>query len=197
MLENEDNFIRSAANGDPEAFGSLYDEYYPRIYRFVLLKVRSREDAEDLAHQIFLNAWQHISSYRPQGFPFSSWLYRIARNAVIDYYRTSKQEASIEEADPELFAAGERIQADANTALELGRVQNAISRLSPLHQDVIIMRFVEELTIRETAATLKKSEGAVKLLQHRAMKELQNALAEMETGPAASDAPIGNESTAL
>jgi RNA polymerase sigma-70 factor (ECF subfamily) len=178
MLENEENLIRSAKGGDPEAFGKLYDEHHPRIYRFVLLKVSSREDAEDLTHQIFLNAWEHISGYRHQGFPFSSWLYRIARNAVIDHYRTRKEEVSVDDVDPEMFALSEDIQAGANRAMEFARVRRAIVKLSSLHQDVIIMRFVEELAIREVAAALKKSEGAVKLLQHRAITELQRILAE-------------------
>lgn len=178
MLENEENLIRSAKNGDPEAFGKLYDEHQPRIYRFVLLKVSLREDAEDLTHQIFLSAWEHIGGYRQRGFPFTSWLYRIARNAVIDHYRTRKEEVSVEDMDPEIFALGEDIQADANQAMEFAKVRRAIAKLSPLYQDVIIMRFVEELAIREVAAALKKSEGAVKLLQHRAIAELQRILAE-------------------
>src|ERR1044072_2522000 len=157
MLENEEKTVRKAASGDPEAFGSLYDEYHPRIYRFVFLKVGVRQDAEDLTHQIFMNAWEHVRGYREQGFPFSSWLYRIARNAVIDHYRTRQEEVSVEEADPELFALSENIQADANQAIELAKVRKAITRLKPEHQDVIIMRFVEELAIKEVAASLRKS----------------------------------------
>jgi RNA polymerase sigma-70 factor (ECF subfamily) len=180
MQENEENLIRRAAAGDSEAFGALYDEYLPQIFRFVYLKVSSKEDAEDLTHQIFMNAWEHMSGYRHQGFPFSSWLYRIARNAVIDHYRTRKDKVSLEDADPEIFALGESIQADAHQSLELEKVRRAISKLSTLHQDVIIMRFVEELAIREVAAALKKSEGAIKLLQHRAITELQRILSETE-----------------
>lgn len=181
MLENEENFIRRAAAGDSEAFGLLYDQYHPQIYRFVFLKVSSKEDAEDLTHQIFMNAWEHVDGYRHQGFPFSSWLYRIARNAVIDHYRTRKEKVSLEDADPEMFALGENIQDDVGHVLEFERVREAITKLSSLHQDVIIMRFVEELAIREVAAALKKSEGAIKLLQHRAILELQRILSETET----------------
>jgi RNA polymerase sigma-70 factor (ECF subfamily) len=170
-----------AAAGDPEAFGILYDEYHPQIYRFVFLKVSLKEDAEDLTHQVFVNALEHMPGYRHKGFPFSSWLYRIARNAVIDHYRTRRDKVSLEDADPEVFALGESIQADANRALEIDKVRRAIKQLSHLHQDVIIMRFVEELAIQEVAAALKKSEGAIKLLQHRAIAELQRILSETET----------------
>lgn len=169
-----------AAAGDSEAFGALYDQYHPQIYRFVFLKVSSKEDAEDLTHQVFMNALEHMSGYRHHGFPFSSWLYRIARNAVIDHYRTRKDKVSLEDADPELFALGENIQSDTNRMLEIENVRAAIAKLSALHQDVIIMRFVEELAIREVAAALKKSEGAIKLLQHRAISELQRILSEPE-----------------
>ena len=180
MVENEDNLVLKAAAGDPEAFGALYDEYHPRIYRFVYLKVGSREDAEDLAHQVFLNAWEHVPNYRRRGLPFSSWLYRIARNAVIDHYRTRKDEVSVEESDPDAFVSSERVQMDAHLSLEIEKVQHAIAELAPMHQDVIIMRFVEELAIKEVAAALKKSEGAVKLLQHRAMRELKQILGERQ-----------------
>ena len=122
MLENEQNLIRRAAAGDSEAFGVLYDQYHPQIYRFVFLKVSLKEDAEDLTHQVFMNALEHMSGYRHQGFPFSSWLYRIARNAVIDHYRTRKDKVRLEDADPELFALSKNIQADANQALELEKV---------------------------------------------------------------------------
>lgn len=180
MLEKEEKLIHRAAAGDSEAFGLLYDEYHSQIYRFVFLKVSSKEDAEDLTHQIFMNAWEHMPGYRQQGFPFSSWLYRIARNAVIDHYRTRKDKIRLEDADPEMFALGESIQADTHQILELEKVRQAIAKLSPLHQDVIIMRFVEELAIREVASALKKSEGAIKLLQHRAISELQRILYEPE-----------------
>jgi RNA polymerase sigma-70 factor (ECF subfamily) len=182
MLENEQNLIAKAATGDSEAFGVLYDEYHPQIYRFVFLKVSSKEDAEDLTHQVFMNALEHMPGYRHQGFPFSSWLYRIARNAVIDHYRTRKEKVSLEDADPEVFAVSEDIQVDTNRVLEFEKVRKAIAKLSDLHQDVIIMRFVEELAIREVAVALKKSEGAVKLLQHRAIAELQRIIYELE-GP--------------
>ena len=180
MQENEENLIRRAATGDSEAFGVLYDAYHPQIYRFIFLKVSSKEDAEDLAHQVFMNALEHMPGYRHKGFPFSSWLYRIARNAVIDHYRTKKDRVSLEDTDPEDFARGESIQADAHRALEIEKVRRAIKKLSPLHQDVIIMRFVEELAIREVAVALKKSEGAIKLLQHRAITELQRIISENE-----------------
>lgn len=176
MLDGEDTLVKSAVAGEASAFGSLYDHYQPRIYRFVLIKVSRREEAEDLTHQVFLSAWQNIHNYRNIGFPFSSWLYRIARNQIIDYYRTRKQATSIEQIDPEHFAHLPELHTAVDTHIEMTRVRQALSTLKDEHQDVIIMRFVEDLPIKEVAAALGKTEGAIKLIQHRALKQLKIVL---------------------
>ena len=87
MLDGEQSYVNSAIRGDSSAFGVLYDHYQPMIYRFVAVKVGRREEAEDITHQVFLSAWQNIKRYEHRGHPFSSWLYRIARNQVVDHYR--------------------------------------------------------------------------------------------------------------
>lgn len=96
-MEEERKLVLKAREGNEEAFGQLYDKYMPAIYRFVFLKVGGQKaQAEDISHEVFLNAWQNIKNFRFQGYPFSSWLYRIAGNAVIDYYRTRKVNLDIE-----------------------------------------------------------------------------------------------------
>ncbi len=178
MLDGEVHIIKRAVRGDSSAFGLLYDHYQPKIYRFALVKVSHREEAEDLTHQVFLKAWQSIESYRDLGFPFSSWLYRIARNHVVDYYRGKRTTESLDDADPEEAPVEHSLPGDLLEKLEMERVKSAIRKLKPEYQDVIIMRFVEDLPIRETALAIDKSEGAIKLLQHRAIKELQKILGE-------------------
>ena len=178
MLDGENKLISLSIRGEASAFGSLYDHYQPKIYRFVLIKVSRREEAEDLTHQVFLNAWQNIASYEPRGFPFSSWLYRIARNLVVDYYRTRKSDLSLDEIDPEYFAHHALSDTALDNAFTLDRVRQAIQKLKPEYQDVIIMRFVEDFSIKEIAATLDKSEGAVKLIQHRAVQQLKRIVHE-------------------
>jgi RNA polymerase sigma-70 factor (ECF subfamily) len=178
MLDGEQRLIEQAVEGDSSAFGSLYDHYQPMIYRFVIIKVSSREEAEDITHQVFLSAWQKVGSYKHRGFPFSSWLYQIARNQVIDHYRSKKNDVSLEKVDPDAFANTVDQQADLTIKLQLEKVRAAIASLKPDYQDVIIMRFVEDVSLRETAAALNKSEGAIKLIQHRAVKELKKALGE-------------------
>ena len=176
MVDGEEKILTLAIRGKASAFGSLYDHYQPRIYRFVAIKVGRREEAEDLTHQVFLNAWQNIGSYKDLGYPFSSWLYKIARNQIADYYRARRETASIDNIDPEYFAAPASVHLDLSMKMEFEHVRNAIQKLKPEYQDVIIMRFIDDIPIKEVADSLDKSEGAVKLLQHRAIKELRDIL---------------------
>ncbi|MGC9968188.1 MAG: sigma-70 family RNA polymerase sigma factor [Minisyncoccia bacterium] len=180
MLDGEQKLIKDAVQGKSSAFGPLYDHYQPMIYRFVFVKVGRREDAEDITHQVFLAAWQNIGSYKHRGHPFSSWLYQIARNQVVDHYRAKKSEVSLEKMDPEYFVAPATAHFDLSTKLEMEKVRVAIAGLKPDYQDVIVLRFIEDLPLKEAAHVLEKSEGAVKLMQHRAIKELQRMLEQQK-----------------
>jgi RNA polymerase sigma-70 factor (ECF subfamily) len=174
MLEGEKEIIEKAKNGEKEAFGLLYDYYHPRIYRFIFLKVSNKQDAEDITHQVFLSAWQNIKNYEPQGFPFSSWLYKISRNAVIDFYRSKKNEISLEEVGDRL---NDELRIDKiDLKIQIEKVMKALKKLKPEYQDIIIMRFVDDLSIKEVAKVLDKSEGAVKIMQHRAINSLKKLL---------------------
>ena len=178
MIDGEEQLIRSAVGGDSSAFGSLYDRYQPAIYRFIVVKVGGREEAEDITHHVFLSAWAKVRTYKHRGHPFSSWLYQIARNMVIDHYRSKKDDMSLDKIDPESSVIPAVAQSDLSTKLQLEKVHIAIKELKQDYQDVIILRFVEDLPLKETAAILKKSEGAVKLAQHRAIKELKKKLGD-------------------
>ena len=174
--DGEDSIVQHAIRGESSAFGLLYDYYQPKIYRFVILKVGHREEAEDITHQVFLSAWQNIKNYKTKGFPFSSWLYRIARNQVIDHYRTRKVTSAIDEIQPEYILSPAAAHLNVDKNLEVERVMEAVWKLEGNYQDVVIMRFVEDLTLKETAGALGKTEGAVKLMQHRAIKKLKTLL---------------------
>lgn len=175
MIDGEEKLIQRAIGGESSAFGRLYDEYQPRIYRFVLVKVGHREEAEDLTHQVFLKAWQSIAAYEERGLPFSGWLYQIARNQVIDHYRTKRTHASLDLLEDEL-ASEERIEQSLESALFMERIRKVMSGLTPDQEDVLLMRFVDDLPIRNVAKMLGKSEGAVKLLQYRAIERLKELL---------------------
>jgi RNA polymerase sigma-70 factor (ECF subfamily) len=170
--------VQSAVAGDALAFGRLYDRYQPMIYRFIAVKVGRREDAEDLTHQVFMSAWQGIARYRDLGHPFGSWLYRIARNQVIDHYRAKKTDVSLDDMDADTIEGSVIFQLDLPRKMQIEKTLAAVRTLSQDYQDVVIMRFVEDLSLKETAQAMKRSEGAIKLLQHRAIKELQKILGD-------------------
>lgn len=176
MLDGEQNLIRRAKRGEKEPFGQLYDHYIAQIYRFILMKTNNKVEAEDLTHEVFLSAWQNLQSYKFQGFPFSSWLYQIARNKVIDYYRTKKSHTSLENLDENILQVVGVVENRLDKVLEIEKVREAISQLGSEQQDVIIMKFVEDLSNEEIANALGKSEGAVRLIQHRAINNLKELI---------------------
>lgn len=178
MLDGEEkSIIDRAIGGDTSAFGLLYDKYHDQIYRFVYLKVSHREEAEDITHHVFLNAWQHMPDYKHKGFPFSSLLYQMARNKVIDHYRTKKTTVDIEslyEADIPRHAS--TLEDAAHSQFQLAAIKTALKQLKQEYQDIIIMRYVEDLTPSEVARILKKPKTTVRVLQHRAIKQLKALL---------------------
>lgn len=175
MLDDEKNLITAAIKGEKEAFGRLYDHYQPKIYRFIYLKVSHREEAEDLTHQVFLSAWEKIDGFKIKtAASFSGWVYSIARNKVIDYYRTKKTAFDIEEIQlPDESPSNEN---KFDLASEIKKVRLALAELKPIEQDVVIMRFVEELSPKEAAVLLGKSEVFIRVIQHRALKNLRKIL---------------------
>jgi RNA polymerase sigma-70 factor (ECF subfamily) len=176
MLDGEEKLIQDAVRkGDSSAFGKLYDHYQPMIYRFVFIKVGHREEAEDITHQVFLQAWQNIRTYRHRGHPFGSWLYKIARNRVIDHYRSRKDDVSLEAVE-NIKTTEEDSSAALLRRMEMEKVTKGIEKLKQEYQDIIIFRFVEDFSVRETADIIHKTEGAVKLIQHRAIEALKKEI---------------------
>ncbi|MCS6789288.1 MAG: sigma-70 family RNA polymerase sigma factor [Patescibacteria group bacterium] len=177
MLDGENIIIKKAKNGDAEAFGLLYDYYFEQIYRFIYLKVSHKEDAEDLAHQVFLQALKKMKDYEYKGLPFSSWLYKIARNEIVDFYRSKKTNTTLEELENVLSSDDDiDIKDKLDLKIQLEKVKEAIKKIKPEYQDIIIMRFIEDLSIKEVAEILDKTEGSIKLMQHRAINSLKKIL---------------------
>lgn len=181
-MKEEEKLIHSAKNGDEKAFGALYNKYIAPIYRYVFMRVGYRKhEAEDIAHQVFMSAWQNMRTYEMQGFPFSSWLYRIAHNAVIDYYRTQRPSFDLEFVDDNVaFADVPELENRLDDRMQMEGVRVALAKLEPDQQNVIIMKFVNELENKEIATALGKTEGAVRVIQHRALKQLKSLLQSNE-----------------
>lgn len=175
MLAGEYNLIEEARQGGAEAFGALYDHYAKPIYRYIYLKISDKTLTEDITHEVFLSAWQNIHHYNFQGLPFSSWLYQIARNRVIDYYRTHRDFLDVYEVKE---TAGKLISQPVNPdhGLDLERVKQALNQLSDDQKEVIVLRFINDLSPPEIAVIMGKSEGAIRLIQYRAINHLKKIL---------------------
>ena len=176
-MQNEVSLIRRAQERDQVALTQLYEENFDRIYRYIVLKIGDRTEAEDMTQQVFLNALKFISSYKFKGMPFSSWLYRIAHNQVVDYFRKKSKRLTVplDESLP-LPAAGGDPGVLVEKKMEINEVVIATRKLTAAQQEVISLRFASELSITEVAGVMGKSEGAVKALQHSAIVALRKAL---------------------
>lgn len=182
--DDEQALVFQAVAGDQVAFTRLYDLYYDRIYRHVLYRVRSVQDAEDLSQQVFLQAWRAMGRYRPTGAPFVAWLFTIAHNLVMSFFRRNRLLVSRDEDPMELEGVvGEGDpEEEAEAHVDQARVRAAVGQLRPEHQLVVTLRFLENLSHRDIAESLGKSEGAVRVIQHRALRELRRIMEREETG---------------
>jgi len=170
--QDEIEIIQRAKAYDPDALSTLYERYYQGIYRYVYYRVGSSALAEDLTADVFVKMLHGIQSYSVQGVPFSAWLYRIARNRVIDHMRRQPEKAdlSLEEARVETIASGETT---LEQALQRDELLKAVQVLTDDQRQVIILKFIEDMDNATIAAVMGKTEGAVKSLQHRALDTLR------------------------
>ena len=177
-MQEEQSLIRRAQQRDPVALTQLYEENFDRIYRYIVLKIGDRTEAEDMTQQVFLNALQSISSYKWKGMPFTSWLYRIAHNQVVDYFRKKSKHATVplDESLPIPAVDGDP-KYEVERKMEIETIAMVTKKLTQSQQEVISLRFASELSIAEVAGVMGKSEGAVKALQHSAIAALRKVLA--------------------
>jgi RNA polymerase sigma-70 factor (ECF subfamily) len=167
--------VQQVKLGDREAFGKLYQLYLDKIYRFIYFRVdQQKELAEDIAADVFVKAWSKIETFKKQTKgSFQAWLYMIARNTVIDTYREAKKSVRLEEYIPDEKANHEE---KILFALEIDEAKNAIKKLTQEQQDVLILKFVNDVSNKEIATILGKREDAIRALQYRALKELREIL---------------------
>ena len=166
---------RQLKRQDPETWSRVYEEFFPGIYRFIALRVRNRTEAEDLTEQVFLKALESSPSFRWRGAPISSWLFRIARNQVIDHHRTDKSKNMLP-LDESLVSNDVDPAEAAERNWDIRRAIRAVGELTQAQRDVIELRFAGGLSTAETAKVLGKSQGAVKVMQHSALAALRRKL---------------------
>ena len=183
--EEVEDLVRQAQQGHSEAFAGLYEAYYDKIYRYVMFKTGDTLEAEDLTEEVFLRMLESIGSFKWQGYPFTSWLFRIAHNLVIDYYRKAGRQKKTSLDDAMRVVGTDNVDVDRKLDVELSikEVKEAMGGLTRLQQEVLSLRFAGGLSVAETAEAMGKKENAVKALQHAAIKKLRTLLGPaMEQG---------------
>jgi RNA polymerase sigma-70 factor (ECF subfamily) len=191
-----EKLVAEAQSGDAWAFGMIFDHYHEAIYRFIASRVNRPTDAEDLTQLVFVKALESLPRYEARGVPFGGWLFRLARNAVIDHARTRHEHADLEsivdrahgDAGPEEIAAVRQ---------ELDAVGTALAGLTDEQREAIELRFFAGLSAREAAEAMGKQEGTVRGLQFRAIASLRRQLGVEGDGSEAMDLRVPRRVSAL
>ncbi|BEP12620.1 sigma-70 family RNA polymerase sigma factor [Acidothermaceae bacterium B102] len=174
--DNTRDLVLRAQQGDPDAFGALYDRYVDLVHRYVYYRVGSQQLAEDLTSETFLRALRRISSYTWQGVDIGAWFVTIARNLVADHYKSGRYrlEVQVHEVGDDRTLDGP--ENEVLDALDHRVLLEAVTRLGAEQQECIVLRFLQGLSVSETALVMGKNDGAVKALQYRAVRSLSRLL---------------------
>ncbi|MCI0384071.1 ECF subfamily RNA polymerase sigma factor, BldN family [Streptomyces sp. CNQ085] len=173
------DLVERAQGGEAEAFGHLYDQYSDTVYRYIYYRVGGRATAEDLTSETFLRALRRIGTFTWQGRDFGAWLVTIARNLVADHFKSSR--FRLEVTTGEMLDANEVERSPEDSVLESlsnAALLDAVRRLNPQQQECVTLRFLQGLSVAETARVMGKNEGAIKTLQYRAVRTLARLLPE-------------------
>ncbi|PJE75868.1 hypothetical protein COV04_02900 [Candidatus Uhrbacteria bacterium CG10_big_fil_rev_8_21_14_0_10_48_11] len=169
---------------DADAFGELYDVYAPRIYRYIYFKVSSSVEAEDLTADVFLKTWEYVQKREDKITSFRPFVYRLARNVVIDHYRSRAKDsvtasaelmARVMEPVEQSFAVNLSFRSDLET------VTKGLAAIKDEYREVILLRYIEDYSIAEVAKILEKSRGAIRVTTHRALDALREAVTNIES----------------
>lgn len=183
--DDEKELVARATRGDKAAIGELYNRHLPAIYRYIRYRVETDAQAEDATSEVFLRMVRELPRYTYTGAPFSAWLYRIAANHLTDLFRRRRYDNPKDLSDDH---PDERI--DPLETLQLAedhaQLRQALQSLSPDYQNTLILRFINGASHAEVAVALGKTEAAVRVLQHRALKALANALKAIQQGGVSS-----------
>ena len=195
--EYDIELVRRAQAYEEDALSAVFDIYYPKIYNYGLLQLRDVQSAEDLASDVMLRVLESIERYQPRGVPFSAWVFRIARNRLVDIRRRSHRRREVSLVDSLVTAsAGGSPHATVERALDFGEVCFALGQLTDTQEQVIVLRFLKDLDVATVARTIGRSESAVKSIQFRALTALRRIMqghhgAPRARTPAAQHTPNG------
>ena len=167
--------VRRAQGFDEDALKSLYETYYPKIYGYAFLQMGDVQAAEDLASDVMLKMIESIKSYQFKGLPFGAWVFRIARNRLIDLHRRRKRRGEVDLSETLAGTLASPLSM-AERALERGQLQVAMKHLTDEQRQVIVLKFIQGFDNRSIGRIMGRSEGAIKSLQHRALHALRRVL---------------------
>ena len=173
-----EELVRKGQEGDAASFAALYERFFDQIFRYVSFKSGNSPEAEDITGDVFVKMLESIHSFRWQGHPFSSWLFRIAHNQVVDHFRRKgrKKTVPLETAVATVGVSSWDLDAYVNLNLTMQEVHKAMEGLTSLQREVISLRFAGGLSLSETARAVGRKENAVKALQHAGLKKLRAML---------------------
>lgn len=177
-LEEEARLIRKAAAGQADAFARLYDAYVDDVYRFIFYRVGNEQTAEDLTSQLFLKAWDHLGRYESRGVRFSAWLFQIARNMVIDYYRTRKETVALEPNAVTKPDPAANVAKSVEKKLEGEWLRSMLQQLTAEQREVLTLKFINGLDTKEVAQIMNRKQGAIRALQMRGLKALADIIGD-------------------
>jgi RNA polymerase sigma-70 factor (ECF subfamily) len=181
MQDSSDaELITRAQRGEVNAIGRLYDRHRESIFRYLWIRLDDRQLAEDLTGDVFMRMLDALPRYRMKGLPFRAWLYRIAHNLLVDYFRKMNHQATVPLDAVEEQGAEDDPGRTVEQILLSERLQVALLRLESTQCEVVVLRFLTGLSLQETALTLGKTEAAIKALQHRGLSGLRRALEPLE-----------------
>jgi RNA polymerase sigma-70 factor (ECF subfamily) len=180
--EQENNLIRAAKSGDKQAFALLYQRNVQSVYQYIYMRVSDKELAEDITSDVFVRAYEKISSFERRGVPFLGWLYHIAQGQVIDHYRRKSRRKEPQSLDEVTLEANSNPEQIAFRNIRHENLLAHVDELTDEQQHVIMLRFLQSHSLEETATLMGKNVGAVKALQFRALRSLARLLNEASEG---------------
>jgi RNA polymerase sigma-70 factor, ECF subfamily len=171
---SDDRLLIEAAQRDPARFAELYELHFERVYAYVVRRVHDRAETEDLTSEVFHHALAHLKKYEWRGIPFAAWLFRIAANLISDRWQSKSREQAIDE--PEKIESAQASNAELEDVERKATLFRLVETLPAEQKRVVVLRFVEQKSIKEVAKEVRKTEGAVKQLQFRALTTLRTRM---------------------
>ena len=174
MDNNEYQIIKECQGGSLESFGLLYDKYINKIYNYLYYRLPNQSIAEDITSQSFIKALKAINTYEPKKGSFSSWLYRIAKNNLVDYYRANKNNLNID--DIWYLEDKSDIEASVDKSIKIDEIKKYLNNLKKEQREIIILRVWDEFSYEEISDIVGKSEASCKMIFSRSLKKIKQEM---------------------